>query len=719
MNGFTTVCRTRRHHFVMLMTMMSLALVAATAHAALGAPLRAPVERTLGNGLRVVVFQETRLEMVQIQLRVPAGVIAEPPGQAGVAYVVTEMLRRGTTSRDPRTFTSAVERTGGNIAPSVARDYATLSGTFLARDFETAIELMSDGALYPVFDEEELRRVRSQGLRQLAQNQSSPGSAAEELMWKGMFGQHPYARSPYGEPAVLSNLDAMRVRTFWSERWRPDRAVLAIAGDITPERAFLVAEEWFGRWSGSSEMLAARPAIAPPSRTLVRIIDRPAERAELRIGTLGPGRGGEDEFALLAAGSLFGGAPARRLNGVRTLYGREVRAGLLALGDAGMFTIAASAPVDSAGDGVRALTAMMTALSTPSSPEDFTSVQRLMKNAFPMSLETLAARTSNWLAADSHGNATEFFDRYDARVDALTPPAVANAARRWIDPARAMIVAVGPADRLRAQLERFGDIEIVRLAGQAPATSEPAATPAAPVKPSGPTAAERLRGRELIQKAVVVHGGLAKLKAIRDSRVEAILTLNVAGQKLDGFMVQARREPDRMVYITEVAGIGTRQTLSGKNAWQLSGSDSVARDMDSLSVGALRSGFSSDIQHLLLVASDPQARVWARGTAAIGDVNALAVVVEHPAHVSRTLYLHPVRHRVIGFDQGEPGRDGLLARRKFSDFRTVGGILWPYREERLLNGETVMIVDIRDVRFNTGVPDIAFEKPVAGSETSR
>ena len=715
MTGLMTACRPRRPG-AMLATMMSLALVFTAANADSGASLRAPVERTLGNGLRVVVFQETRLELVQIQLRVPAGVIAEPPGQAGVAYVVTEMLRRGTTSRDPRTFAGAVGRTGGSIAPSVARDYATLSGTFLARDFETAIELMSDGALYPVFDEEELRRVRSQGLRQLAQTQSSPGSAAEELIWKGVFGQHPYARLPYGEPAVLANLDAGRVRTFWSERWRPDRAVLAIAGDITPERAFLVAEEWFGRWTGSSETLTARLAITPPARARVRIIDRPAERVELRIGTLGPGRGGADEFAMLAAGSLFGGAPARRPAGVRTLYGREVRAGLLALDDAGMFTIAASAPLDSAGDGVHALTAMMTALSTPPSAEDLSSVQRLMKNAFPMSLETLAARTSNWLAADSHGNAGEFFDRYDARVDALTPAAVATAAGRWIDPARATIVAVGPADRLRAQLERFGDVEIVRLGGPAPAAAE---SSVATVEPSGPTAAERLRGRALVQKAVLAHGGLAKLKAIRDSRVEAILTLNVGGQKLDGVMVQARREPDRMVYITEVAGIGMRQTLVGKDAWQLSGSDSVARDMDSLSVGALRSGFSSDIHHLLLVASDPKARVWARGTTAIGDVDALAVVVEHPAHVSRTLYLHPVRHRVLGFDQGEPGRDGLLARRKFSDFRTVGGILWPHREERMLNGETVMIVDIRDVRINTGVPDIAFEKPVAGSGTSR
>ncbi len=707
---------TRTRAGVLWTSMMLMFTVVATAVA--GGPLPAPVERTLGNGVRVVVFPETRHEMVQIQLRVPAGLTAETAGEAGVAYMVAEMVRRGTTSRDPRAFASAVDRTGGTIGSSVARDYATLSGTFLARDFETGIELMSDGAIYPVFDADELRRVRAQGQRQLAQIQASHGTTADEHLWKMLFGSHPYARLPYGDAQVLSNLDAARVRTFWSEHWRPDHAVLAIAGDITPERAFVVAEEWFGRWTGTSGATAEHAAAAAPARTRIRIIDRPAERAEVRIGTLGPARGAEEEFALLASGSLLGGAPARRANGVRMLQGREVRAGYLSLDDSGLFTIGLSAPVDSAGSALRALTGMMAALATPASAEDFTSVQRLMKNALPLSLETLAARTSNWLAIDSRGKATEYFDRYDERVDALTPAAVASASRRWIDPERAVIVVVGPAARLRSQLGRFGDVEVVSTQSAAAAV-ESSGKPATPAPQAAPTAAERLRGRTLIQKAVIAHGGLTKLKAIRDSRFQADLSLSIGSQKLEGTMIQARREPDRMVYITEVGGIGTRQTLVGTNAWQLSGADSVPRDMDSASVGALRAGFSSDLHHLLLLANDPRARVWAKGTMAIGDIKALAVAVEHPDHLMRTLYLDPVRHQLIAFDQGEPGRNGMIARRKFSDFKRVDGILWPYREERLLNGETVMVVVVRDVRFNTGVPDDAFKKPVAGSGASR
>jgi len=171
-----------------------------------------------------------------------------------------------------------------------------------------------------------------------------------------------------------------------------------------------------------------------------------------------------------------------------------------------------------------------------------------------------------------------------------------------------------------------------------------------------------------------------------------------------------------MVYITEISGIATRQTLIGNKGWQLSGADSVATDMDPPSVEALKSGFASDLHHLLLTAADPKSRVWSLGPQFVDSVRALGVAVEAPAQGTRVYYLDPVTYRLIAFDQG--GGQGLLARRKFADFQRVGGILWPYHEERLLSGESVMRLDVRSVRFNTGVPDSAFEKPRADPKRS-
>ena len=59
-------------------------------------------------------------------------------------------------------------------------------------------------------------------------------------------------RSASGDIQSLIGTTRDHVQSFYRGRWRPDRAVLTISGDVTPERAFAVAEEWFGRWSGKT-----------------------------------------------------------------------------------------------------------------------------------------------------------------------------------------------------------------------------------------------------------------------------------------------------------------------------------------------------------------------------------------------------------------------------------------------------------------------------------
>ena len=681
--------------------------VAAAAAGAAGAP----AQRTLDNGLRIAVFPDPHLAMVQVQLLVPAGVAAEPAGEEGVAYVTAELLRHGTTSRDPRAFAQELALLGGKLTSSVGRDYATVNGLFLSGDFESGLELLSDAVIYPIFDPVELRRVQGQALRQLAQLEQSPGLVADDQIWRLAFDGHPYGRPASGSFGPVSELDAGRVREFWSDRYRPDHAVLAIAGDVTPERAIAVADEWFGRWSGKGAEPPAHVRAPAADHVRIRIVDRPGSRAELRLGALAPAGGTPDETALLAAGMLYGGAPADRPGGERSVFGRELRTAYTALADAGLFIVAASAPSDSAGAAVSIMLGDLRALGRPPGEAELASVKRLLKNTFPMSFETLAARTASWLAADFRGSGMEFFDRYAGRVDSLAPAGLARAAQRWLDPSRVVLVAVGPAAALKSQLEKFGKVELARSdTALAQATNRRGeAGPHA-----APTLAQRARGRALVAKMLAAHGGLAKLRSIKDTRVEAIAIIDVNGHKLEGSLVQARREPDHMVYITDFGGLATRQTLIGNTGWQLASGDSEAKPADQETVGALKSGFGSDLHHLLLAASDPRARVWARGTETIDTLAALAVVVEPPGQSPRTYYLHPKTYRLLGFDQGD-SRSGALARRKFSDFQTVGGILWPYHEQRLLNGETVMQVDVRSVRFNTGVPDAAFEMPASGT----
>ena len=108
-----------------------------------------PVIRTLPNGLRVAVFQDRRLPLVQMRLLLPAGVAQEAAETPGAASATAQLLRAGTSSRTAGAFAADVDFLGGSISGVAARDYSAVSGTFLAADFEAGLELLADAVVNP------------------------------------------------------------------------------------------------------------------------------------------------------------------------------------------------------------------------------------------------------------------------------------------------------------------------------------------------------------------------------------------------------------------------------------------------------------------------------------------------------------------------------------------------------------------------------------------
>jgi zinc protease len=655
-------------------------------------------EKTLSNGMRIVVQPRPGSGLVHVELRAPAGLRSQPIGQEGVAHVTAELLRHGTTTRDARAFSDELERTGGDLVAGVGRDYATLGGTFLARDVARVMELLSDAVRFPRFDEERMRSVVWWTRRQLGLNEQ-PAQVADAQVFLEAFAGHPYAHPNVGRHESLSALTRDQVVAFHVSRWAAAGSVLWVGGEVTADQVWTLAEEWFGGASGSSDSVPAPAPVAQRLRSRVVIVDRPIERAEIRIAWVTPGRGSSEEPALTIASALLGGAPSMRPGGERLRFGRELRVGYLSLKDAGLFTVSGSAPSGSVSEAVHFLMRDVRALHADANAATVDDVRRMMRQSRALTREGLAQAASAWHAEDYYGSSAG-----DSRLDAITPATCSAAARRWLDPDRAVIVVAGPATELEGPLARLGAIEVVRPSGTTPAAT------VAPTLMPPPTAAERARAGELLTQSIRAHGGLARLQGVRESKVSADVAMNVGAQRLQGTMTLMRREPDRMVLVSEIAGVASRQTLVGDRGWRIAGQDTQATDLDSAAVAGLKAGFRSQVPSLLLSGRDPKTLAYARGTEPWGDVDAFAVVVEAPGEPRRTLYVHPQSANLLGFDQDDEGT-GVAVRRRFSDWRPVGGIQWPHYEERQIGGETLMTVRVRNVQINPGLADALFERP--------
>ena len=672
------------------------------AAAPVGPRAREPVVRRLANGLTVAVFEDARLPLVQIQMLVPAGAAQEPDGESGVANLTIQMLSLGTASRTAETFAAALDALGGSLSGTASREYATVTGAFLTGDFEAGLELLADAVVHPVFDDDQLGAAKDQAAGALMRGRQNPVALADEHLWAAVFPSQPYGRSPAGALRTLASLGVEQVQAFHRDHYRPDRALFAIAGDVTPERAFRAAEEVFGSWGGQARSSGPLEAPAPASGWRVRIVDAPGlARAELRVGVRGPGRSAGDYDALVIAGELLG-----------DLGDAKPRVGVTGLKDAGLISIATSAPIDSAGTAVAGLRRMLDRwTASPSDAQAFARVQHRFAARYPLQLETRSGLIAYWMAAALRGMPEAGLADYASRIDALSPATVGTAIGRWITPDRMVLVAVGPAERLRAQLAAVGAVEVVSTEAGAEVVESPSTT----TRP--PTPEQLASGRALVGQAVQAHGGLGRLRGIKDSSLEGDVVMLSGPHEYRGEMLQLRREPLQYSFATTFRGVRSIQVLDRAGGWSQGGQNGASvSDLDSVEVRGLRAGFRSDLQHLLLTAADTTSRVAWRGRERRDNRDADVIEVVAPDGERRVLFLDAASHQLVAMEQSERGHS---SRRLYRDLRSVDGVLWPFNEERLVDGQRTMTLSLRRVALNLGLRDELFRKPAAASGTGR
>src|SRR5262249_11030462 len=159
---------------------------------------------------------------VQIQLQVPAGLRAEPQGHEGVAYLTTQMVRQGSTSRSAEDIVTELDTLGATLGVNVTRDAAQLAAGCRAAAFESGLELVSDEVVNPLLTEESFQSVRRQVAAELGLQAQNPPALADDRANALAFGAHPYSHPTRGTLRSLLTSTLDQVREFHRDRWRPD-----------------------------------------------------------------------------------------------------------------------------------------------------------------------------------------------------------------------------------------------------------------------------------------------------------------------------------------------------------------------------------------------------------------------------------------------------------------------------------------------------------------
>jgi zinc protease len=240
-----------------------------------------PVERfTLDNGLRVVLAPDRSAPVVGVAVLYDVGIRSEPPGRTGFAHLFEHLMFQGSANLNKLDHFRYVQGSGGTFNGSTHLDYTDYYETLPSAALERTLFLEADRMAGPTLTEANLRNqvdVVKEEIRVNIQNRPYGGFPWLKLP-PVMFDTFPNAHDGYGS---FDDLDAATVdeaAEFFDTYYATGNAVLAVAGDLEPDRARAMIDKHFGN-------VPARPA--PPRADLAEP-DLTAERRESYVDPLAP-----------------------------------------------------------------------------------------------------------------------------------------------------------------------------------------------------------------------------------------------------------------------------------------------------------------------------------------------------------------------------------------------------------------------------------------------
>lgn len=429
-------------------------------------PTPAYAERTLENGLRVLVVENHETPYVTVQLGLHAGAWTET--KPGTASMAASMLTKGTTTRGQSEIASELETYGITLAGSAGLDNANVVADCLPEHLPRAMTLLADVVINPTFPEDEFDKARTQMITGLNISSNTPAYVADREFRKRLYGQHPYARTATGEVSDVNALSREDLVAWWETFARPDMAVLIFAGDVTPDEAHRLAQESLGAWTAEGEKPKVTLAEIPaPSETKIVIVDRPGSvQSEIRIGRIGFTRQDSRYATSRVASGYFGGAFNSRLNEtIRVKKGLTygARGGFSASRFSGDFQASTFTKTPSTAETVQTIFDEIERLRYEApSEKELNDTKAYITGSFVGARETPQAVAGDLWLMESSGLGRDYFKNMLGGVAGTSAEDCTKLAQDMIDPAKLVVVVTGDAAQIKESLEKIGPVEVVK-----------------------------------------------------------------------------------------------------------------------------------------------------------------------------------------------------------------------------------------------------------------
>jgi len=297
---------------------------------------------TLSNGLRVLVHEDHTTPLVACNIVYNVGSRDEQPEHTGLAHLMEHFMFTG--SKNVPNYDLALQRVGAINNAYTSQDLTNYYVVLPASNLETALWLESDRMLELAFEQQSLDVQKQVVIEEFKENYlNRPYGDLAMLFNRMAYQRHPYQWLPIGvKTEHIDEVDMTLIKDFYYTYYRPNNAVLVIAGNVHYDEVIPLVEKWFGDIPAGKTPVRNYPKELPQTEMRTCIVERDVPSDLLLKGWPMCDRLSPDYYACDLLSDVFGTGQSSYLYKEfvtdRKLF-TDISASIMGTADDGLFLI--------------------------------------------------------------------------------------------------------------------------------------------------------------------------------------------------------------------------------------------------------------------------------------------------------------------------------------------------------------------------------------------
>ncbi len=669
-----------------------------------------PQKYILSNGMELYLLEDHELPVFDIRGLVRTGSIYDTSDKIGLAGIFASVMRTGgTISREPDALNEELESMAASVEIGMSAEYGNITLSTMAEDIEKGLEIFADVLRNPAFREDKLELRKQQAVEAIRRRNDNP----IQLAWRNfsaiLYGtDHPFGW--YAEIEDVESITADDLKAFHAKYYHPNNMMLAITGDFDTQTLIAQLENVFEGWEKTEIEFPVVPTVENSPQPSVNHIPKSLPQTTMLIGHFGIKRTPDfpDFFALRVMNEILGegGFTSRLMMEVREKHGLAYMVGSLMqtslYTNPGEWFAYSQTRTEKTAEAISLIIDIVRDLrETPVNADELQRTKDSLINSFVFGFESSAQIAFQQMMLAYRGFAPDFLETFTDNIANVTAEDVQAAAQKYLHPDALTIVTVGDEENFDRPLSEFGEVNFIEI-------KQPEPPPVEPMPEVNEM--DAAKAKEILAAAVEAHGGIEKLKAVKNAVAQMNAEVTTPGGPMQMEVTLYAVYPDKFRQDMNTPQGEMNVLFDGKEGFLLSamGNQPLPPEL----TNTFKDSVLREIPFLLTHLTQNDVPIQYIGTEEVQGETAAVLQVQQPSGEMLKIFISETSHYVVKQAFREMGQGVVVGKENiFTDYRDVNGIKIAYNLVQNVNGVRFSETRLNTIKLNAELDESLFQVP--------